>query len=185
MARGRVRLGFLIVLFWSVWNGSSESAAQSGPSEAVLEGAKKEGSVVWYGTINVTDGRKVIDAFEKKYPFLKVNFYRAGSQPLLNRLAAEYRSGSYLADVTETNILESYFFQKKGLFQIYHSPEAKFFPAEFKDANGFWIADYLNYYVIAYNTRLVSRSNAPRQYEDLLHPRWKGQFGLKDDTIRW
>src|SRR5262245_51672933 len=86
MARGRTRLGFLIVLCWSVWNGSSESTAQSGPSEAVLEGAKKEGSVVWYGTINVTDGRRVIDAFEKKYPFLKVNFYRAGSQPLLNRL---------------------------------------------------------------------------------------------------
>ena len=185
MARGRARLGFLVVLFWSIWNGSSESAAQSGPSETVLEGAKKEGSVGWYGTINVTDGRRVIDAFEKKYPFLKVNFYRAGSQPLLNRLAAEYRSGSYLADVTETNILESYFFQKKGLFQTYHSPEAKFFPAEFKDPNGFWIADYLNYYVIAYNTRLVSRSNAPRQYEDLLHSRWKGQFGLKDDTIRW
>src|SRR5215475_8016401 len=149
MAGGRARLGFLIVLCWSVWNGSSESVAQSGPSEAVLEGAKKEGTVGWYGTINVTDGRKVIDAFEKKYPFLKVNLYRAGSQTLLNRLSAEYRSGSYLADVTETNIMERYFFQKKGLFQTYHSPAAKFFPAEFKDPNGFWIADYLNYYVIA------------------------------------
>jgi iron(III) transport system substrate-binding protein len=163
----------------------SEGAAQTGPSQAVLEGAKKEGSVVWYGTINVTDGRKVVDAFEKKYPFLKVNFYRAGSQPLLNRLTAEYRSGRYLADVTETNIVESYFFQKKGYFQPYHSPEAKFVPAQFKDSNGFWIADYLNYYVIAYNTRLVSPSNSPRKYEDLLHPRWKGQFGLKDDSVRW
>jgi iron(III) transport system substrate-binding protein len=185
MERRKTRLIWIVLLFWSVWNASSESAAQTGPSEAILEGAKKEGSVVWYGTINVTDGRKVVDAFEKKYPFLKVNFYRAGSQPLLNRLTAEYRSGRYLADVTETNILESYFFQKKGYFQPYHSPEAKFFPAQFKDSNGFWIADYLNYYVIAYNTRLVSPSNAPRKYEDLLHPRWKGQFGLKDDTVRW
>ena len=185
IVRRSARLVSIVVLFCSVWNCFSESAAQTGPSEAIIEGAKKEGTVVWYGTINVSDGRKVIDAFEKKYPFLKVNFYRAGSQPLLNRLTAEYRSGTYLADVAETNIVESYFFQKKGYFQPYHSPEAKFFPAEFKDANGFWIADYLNYYVIAYNTRLVNRSNAPRKYEDLLHPRWKGQFGLKDDTIRW
>src|SRR5687768_5377143 len=101
------RLISIVVLSWSVWNCFSESAAQTSPSEALVEGAKKEGSVVWYGTINVTDGSKVVDAFEKKYPFLKVNFYRAGSQPLLNRLTAEYRSGRYLADVTETNILES------------------------------------------------------------------------------
>ncbi len=120
MERRNARLISIIVLFWFVWNCLSESAAQTGPSQAVLEGAKKEGSVVWYGTINLTDGRKVVDAFEKKYPFLKVNFYRAGSQPLLNRLTAEYRSGRYLADVTETNIVESYFFQKKGYFQPYH-----------------------------------------------------------------
>src|SRR5688500_564480 len=79
MARRPARLISIVVLLWSVWNCLSESAAQSVPSEAILEGAKKEGGVVWYGTINVTDGKKVIDAFEKKYPFLKVNFYRAGS----------------------------------------------------------------------------------------------------------
>jgi hypothetical protein len=79
MERRKTRLTWIVLLFWSVWNASSESAAQTGASEAILEGAKKEGSVVWYGTINVTDGRKVVDAFEKKYPFLKGNFNRAGS----------------------------------------------------------------------------------------------------------
>ncbi|MBI4522760.1 MAG: extracellular solute-binding protein [Deltaproteobacteria bacterium] len=185
MKKRHARVVWIVLWFWSVWNLSTQSAAQTRPSESVLEGAKKEGSVVWYGTMNVTDARKVIEAFEKKYPFLKVNLYRAGSQPLLNRLTAEYRSGRYLADVTETNILESYFFQKKGYFQPYRSPEARYFPAQFKDPNGFWVADYLNFYVIAYNTRMVSPPNVPRGYEDLLHPRWQNLIGLKDDTIRW
>jgi iron(III) transport system substrate-binding protein len=161
------------------------SGAEVGPGLSTLDGARKEGSVAWYGTINLTDGTKIADAFEKKYPFLKVNLYRAGSQVLLNRVASEQRAGKQLADVIESNIVESYLFQKKGLFERYRSPEAGAFPAEFKDPNGFWVADYLNFYVIAYNTRMVKPAEAPKGYYDLLHPRWNGQLGLKDDTVRW
>jgi len=32
-------------------------------------------------------------------------------------------------------------------------------------------------YVIGYNTKLVSADAVPKNYEDLLHPRWKGQLG--------
>jgi len=135
--------------------------------------------------MNLSDATKIAQEFEKLYPFLKVNLLRAGSQSLLNRIAAEFRSGRSLADVAETNILESYFFQKKGYFQSYKSPESRFFPAEFKDPNGFWVADYLNFYIIAYNTRMVSEPNAPRGYDDLLNPRWKNLIGLSDDSIRW
>ncbi len=174
-------VAILVSCFFNPYGSSAGESALS----AHLEGAKKEGSLTWYATMNVTDAKKIVDAFEKKYPFLKVNLYRAGSARLLNRLASEYRAGSHIADVAETNILESYFFQKKGYFEPYRSPEAKFFPPQFKDANGFWVANYLNFYIIAYNTRMVSRANAPRGYEDLLNPRWKNAIGLKDDSIRW
>lgn len=185
MQQGRAKLVWMGLLTWSLCNPLKGNATEIGPPEAILEGAKKEGSVVWYATTNVTDAIKITDAFENKYPFLKVNLYRAGSQPLLNRLTSEYRAGKYLADVSETNILESYFFQKKGYFRPYRSPEARFFPPQFKDTNGFWVADYLNFYVIAYNTRMARQANAPKGYEDLLHPRWKNMIGLKDDTVRW
>jgi iron(III) transport system substrate-binding protein len=177
-------LGCVAIFVSCFFHPYGSSAGESAPS-VHLEGAKKEGSLTWYATMNVTDAKKIVDAFEKKYPFLKVNLYRAGSARLLNRLASEYRAGSHIADVAETNILESYFFQKKGYFEPYRSTEAQFFPPQFKDPNGFWVANYLNFYIIAYNTRMVSPANAPRGYEDLLNPRWKNAIGLKDDSIRW
>ena len=175
----------LILSFWFLFNAYGEGHSQTTPAGASFETAKKEGSVTWYATMNLTDAKKIADAFEQKYPPIKVNLYRAGSQPLLNRLSSEYAAGRYLVDVAETNILESYFFQKKGYFQPYRSPEARFFPPQFKDANGFWTSDYLNFYVIAYNTRAVNPPNMPASYDHLLLPRWKNQIGLKDDSIRW
>jgi len=183
MPRGPIDI-FLILLFMALLP-LKANGAEKGHTETLLEGAKKEGRVVWYATMNITDAKKIIDAFEKKYQFVKVDLYRAGSQPLLNRIASEYRGSRYLADVAETNIFESHFLQKKGFFQPYHSPEAKFFPSQFKDANGFWVADYILYYIIAYNTRLIKSSEAPKSYQDLLHPRWKENIGLKDDAVRW
>jgi ABC-type Fe3+ transport system substrate-binding protein len=164
---------------------SEGRTAERGALATLIEGAKKEQRVVWYATMNISDAKKIVDAFEKKYPFVKVDLYRAGSQPLLNRIASEYRGNRYLADVAETNIFESHIFQKKGFFQPYHSLEARFFPDQFKDPNGFWVADYILYFVIAYSTRFVKPSEAPKSYQDLLSPRWKGNIGLKDDAVRW
>jgi iron(III) transport system substrate-binding protein len=159
--------------------------AQTAPGSLISESTKKEGAVTWYATMNLSDAQKIASGFGRKYPPLKVNLYRSGSQSLLNRLTAEYATGNYLADITETNILESSFFQKKGYFQAYHSPEAQFFAPQFKDPNGYWVADYLNFYVVAYNTRAVSPANAPATYDQLLNPRWKNSIGLKDDAVRW
>jgi iron(III) transport system substrate-binding protein len=186
MTGSKSRMIWMALFFGIFCYSARASGAEAGPQASLIEAAKKEGSVGWYGTMNVTDGRKIVDAFEKKYPFLKVDFYRAGSQGLLNRLASEQRAGKYLVDVIESNIVETYFFQKKGFFEPYRSPEARFIPPEFKDPNGLWVGNYPNFYVIAYNTRMVKPVDAPKAYDDLLHPRWKGQLiGIKDDTVRW
>lgn len=181
----KIRLLWIVLLFPCLLSPFTSNAGEPARPESTLEAAKKEGSVTWYATMNLSDATRIVQVFEKEYPFLKVNLFRAGSQSLLNRMTAEHRAGRSLADVAETNILESYFFQKKGYFQPYQSPEAKFFPAEFRDPNGFWVADYLNFFVIAYNTRMVSEPNAPRGYDDLLNPRWKNLIGLSDDSVRW
>ena len=36
-----------------------------------------------------------------------------------------------------------------------------------------------------YNTKLVSASEAPKAWEDLLDPKWKGQIGLSSDIKVW
>ena len=40
-----------------------------GQSKEIIEGAKKEGKLVFYSGIPVPDGKAILSAFEKKYPF--------------------------------------------------------------------------------------------------------------------
>jgi ABC-type Fe3+ transport system substrate-binding protein len=43
-------------------------------------------------------------------------------------------------------------------------------PDDLKDANGRWIAAYVNPNVLGFNTELVQKQNIPRHYENLLDP---------------
>ena len=68
-------------------------------SPEVIERAKKEGEVVWYG-----GGSSEIDEilgknFSKKYPFLQVKKFRIQSQKLLVRFEAESKAGKHVADI--------------------------------------------------------------------------------------
>jgi iron(III) transport system substrate-binding protein len=63
--------------------------------------------------------------------------------------------------------------------------KAKSFIPEFKDPNGYWTAIYINYATIGYNPTLVSEKEAPKQWEDLLDPKWKGKFAIDQEQYPW
>jgi len=42
-----------------------------------------------------------------------------------------------------------------------------------------------NYYVIGYNTKMVAKNEAPREWKDLLHARWKGRFAMDPEEFSW
>ncbi|TMA97861.1 MAG: iron ABC transporter substrate-binding protein, partial [Deltaproteobacteria bacterium] len=46
------------------------------------------------------------------------------------------------------------------------------FPVDWRDPDGFGMGLHQTIYVIGYNTKLVSADAVPKNYEDLLHPRW-------------
>jgi iron(III) transport system substrate-binding protein len=56
-----------------IWSGRISAQTR----EQVIEGAKKEGKVVWYASLSLEDLKRMSDAFEKKYPFIKVDPFRA------------------------------------------------------------------------------------------------------------
>src|SRR5688572_18800675 len=84
----------LFLLFWSLTVGLSRLEAA-----ADLEMAKKEGSVVFYSAMSADHVEKLREAFEKKYPFIKVKTFRGNSERLQSRVLTEARAGSQLADV--------------------------------------------------------------------------------------
>ena len=142
------------------------------------EKAKQEGRVI--SLTRPGDRRMcdyVIKAFEKKHPFLKVEPVRSSSEKTLNRLISEQRANRYLGDVVAVSGIQSGILKGRGGLDRYQSPEAGNFPADWGDPHGYGVGLHQTIYVIGYNSKLVAADPVPKSYEDLLHPRWKGQLG--------
>ncbi len=173
-----IRVLFLMFLALMV---SRPSGAQS--DSKVLESAKKEGKLVWYTSTSVTESKPLLDDFEKLYPFLKGEIFRASGEKTLNRIMTETRAGCWDFDVVTISEVDALMDAK--LLAPYKSPEAKNFISEFKDPDGYWTADYVNYMTIGYNPKLVSDKDAPKSWEDLLESKWKGKVAMDQEEYTW
>jgi iron(III) transport system substrate-binding protein len=81
----------------------------------ILEGAKREGKVVYYGTTAVDHIQRVFAEFKKKYPFMEVADYRSGTVNVYNKVATEARAKRYDVDVIDLEPGEVYAITKAGL----------------------------------------------------------------------
>lgn len=59
---------------------SFRSEAQDSHTQKLIDGAKKEGALVWYMSASIEDAKAILLAFNKKYPILKTDFF-ALAQP--------------------------------------------------------------------------------------------------------
>jgi len=145
----------------------------------LVDGAKKEGQVVIYSAMIVNQAlRPLAEGFMKKYPFLKATTWRADSEYLAIKIAAEVRANNVVADVVEGTGVGELVAEAK-LAQPYLTPMLDAYPQKYRDADGLWAATRLSYYSIAYNTRLVAADKVPRTYEDLLDPQWRGKLAWR------
>ena len=97
--------------------------AQTKERAKLIEDAKKEGKVMVYVSSNASDARALEAAFEKKYPFVNMEFYSSGKDALLTRYLLEARTGSNLADVYQSSVFPIMNLAEKGLLAKYYSPE--------------------------------------------------------------
>jgi iron(III) transport system substrate-binding protein len=141
--------------------------------QALIEAARKEGTVTWYST-GIVDQfiRPAAAAFEAKYG-IRVVYARASTAELELRVINEARAGKMLADVID-GTTTSVVLRGQGLVQKW-IPDTKL-PARYVDPDGYWIAS--NEYVLSpgYNTDLVPKGAEPRAFADLLDPRWKDRM---------
>lgn len=163
----------------------SPLGAEESRAGKLIEGARKEAQLVWYTSTSIEDSKSLVDAFNKKYPFVRAEFFRAGSAALLNRVVNEARIGKILFDVVAIRGLETHQLIQGNLLQPYFSPESDAYPPGFKHPKGLWVDYFDAYQVVGYNTRLVPRDQIPKSYDDLLHPRWKGKIGMDEDLYSW
>jgi ABC-type Fe3+ transport system substrate-binding protein len=155
------------------------------PADDLAAGAKKEGELNLYLSIDLSDGNGMMQAFRKKYPFVDVKFFRAGNDKLLNRILTETSAGKFNGDVILISSFEIRVLLQKKLLQKYLSPESSHYAEGFTDRDGYWTSVYSIPRVVVYNTKLVPADVAPKSYEDLIQPRWKNNFCLSDSAVLW
>jgi ABC-type Fe3+ transport system substrate-binding protein len=148
--------------------------AQDGERRAILDGAKKDGEVVWYTSAGLQDSNPMAEAFQKDYPFVRVSVVRAGSGVLINKILSEARAQKTLFDVFNTNQESVPPLKKRNLIARYVSPEAAFYDDDLKNKDGYWHAAYVIPWFLGYHTRMVKKDEVPKTYEDLLNPKWRG-----------
>ena len=153
-------------------------------TNAILDAAKREGEIVFYASMNLAEANIMIAEFEKRYPSIKVKLNRAGSEKLLTRVLAEARAKRVAGDVIQTVEFSMHILKRSGVLARHISPSDSLYRKNFKD-EGFWTTVYYNPYVTAYNTRLVASRMAPKTYDDLLDPKWKGKMMMEGTKADW
>ena len=153
--------------------------------QRLIAGAKREGVVVVYDTSARQELREFETALRTKYPFLKVEAVTASRGKLLERVLTESRVGRHLADIIGIGSTEDAVLIQNGILARYSSPEFQYLHSGLAGRDGYWVATRLRTYHIAYNTKIVRKEQAPKRWEDLLDPRWKGKLGMADDAYFW
>jgi len=184
------------IAFWVCWLGMAvgKPVAYAASSEALYaelnnlpaearqkrleEGARHEGAFTYYSISNAELVSAYVKGFTTRYPFIKGDYYRGSGNQLVVRALMEHRSGRLSADVISVGTENVMALKRSGIWVRYHTPEAPNYPRDQYDKDGYFHADSLGLATIAYNTQLVKKEDAPKNYTDLLDPKWKNSITI-------
>ena len=117
--------------------------------------------------------------FERAHPTIDVQWADMGSQDVLDRLRSEKANPQ--ADVWFGAPAETFSrAAQEGLLAPYSPSWASAVPEEARDAKHLWFGTYLTPEVIAYNSQAVTAADVPRDWDDVLDPKWKGKIIIRD-----
>jgi len=151
----------------------------------LVDGANREGMLNLYTSMTAPTAAKLKADFERRYPGVKVNLWRASSESLLQRTVTEARARRHTFDVLETNGPEMEAAQREKLLQAVSSPHFRDLIPQALMPHREWVATRLSLFVQCFNTRQVKPEDLPRSFEDLLHPRWKGRLAIEASDYDW
>jgi iron(III) transport system substrate-binding protein len=134
-------------------------------------------------TIYSPHGREMLQAFEKRYealhPDVDVQFVDMGSQEILDRLRSERANPQ--ADVWWGAPAQTFEDGVRDSLLERSSPTwAGALPADAKSKDGLWYGTYLTPEVIAFNSAAVPRAQAPKDWGEVLDPKWQGKVLIRD-----
>lgn len=117
--------------------------------------------------------------FESRNPRVDLRWLDMGSQDVLDRIRSERANPQ--ADIW-FGAPSTMFHSAAGesLLVAYRPPWAEAVPSRARGEGDFYFAIYETPAVIAYNSAAVSRDVAPRDWNDVLAPRWRGEVIIRE-----
>jgi iron(III) transport system substrate-binding protein len=150
-----------------------------GGSEGITQlynAAKKEGTVIIWGPTDAIVYQRMQEALDKQYPGIKIQSFESIPEPLVQRIIAESQAGKPAAvDVIQSGSLRAL---RPLIDRDMLAPFAgweKDFGLDAVYANQRFVGGYNLTLPIAYNTKMVNAQEAPKTWEDLADPKWKGR----------
>ena len=156
--------------------------AQAQSEQELYEAAKKEGEVTWYIAHYAAETAEAVgNAFTEKYPGVKVNVVRSTAQVAMQRLMQDLQNNAANCDVFSSTDVGHYVQlekDKKLLKYVPKSAASTFKEFQNLDPDGFYHTTSAGMVLITYNKELVKPEEAPKNWPDLLDPKWKGKVSV-------
>jgi len=134
---------------------------------------------IWYSGIAVEASDDVSKSFTAKTG-IPVEYFRAGSNNLAQKFEQEVQADQVRCSaVAITNPTLAKRWADEGLVMPYDSPEYANYDDRFL-IKGFAGPTHGEPHIMAYNTELVSAEDAPKTWDDLIDPKWKGKIVMTD-----
>lgn len=145
---------------------------------ATLDAARSEGKLVLYSTYDSVVMKPIVERF-KADTGLSVDVIRLTSQPMFDRVMAEFTAHKLGADyVDTTDITLTDQFAKRGVLRGFKVPNFGTIEPVLRDGDGKWYSIIRSIMVIGVNTALVKPGDVPTKWSDLLDPKFKGKIGF-------
>ena len=167
---------------------SAKALAQSAPAitpheKELYEAAKQEGGELTWYTAQSDDitAQGLGRSFEAIYPGIKVNVLRTTAQVAYQRVTQEIKASAIQCDVfSSTDLGHSVELKAKGAFEKFVPDNAAKVLDIFKgyDPDGYYFVTSAGLIGIGYNTSKVKEADAPKNWTDLLDPKWKDNIAL-------
>lgn len=151
-------------------------------SDKLVKLAKAEGGdLSLYTTMSIHVAAALSEAFEERHE-IGTSVVKGGDT-IVQRIVEETKAGVHGADVAAMGGQHLIELSHEGALQSYRSPSVSNLVAG--SAHYDWTAARRNVFAVARNTTLVPANEAPREWEDLGDPRWKGKLIMNSDDPEW
>jgi len=146
-------------------------------TDGLVDAARMEGSLTWYTAH--TDGETAEATgrlFTSIYPGVKVTVIRTTAQVAYERLLQDIKNNIANCDVfSSTDPGHDEELKKRNLLAKYVPANATGLAEPFQgvDPDGFYYPTSAGLVLITYNTKLLKAEDAPKNWPDLLDPKWR------------